>query len=602
MRVLLIIVYSMLVLSLASAQNTRIIDGTETSDYPSVGIVGNEEYGFCTGTLIGPNKVLTAAHCVLGDDPEELIFTVGGQDWPVSEAYVHPGYDVFNFGTDAADDLAVLILESNVDNVTPSPLMMDKPKKKQELILVGFGNSGTGSNEGGNENSDFGTKRVGFTPIEKVGKTLLHWTFDAGEGSTAHGDSGGAAFINMNDTLYLAGVTSGGNPDPTLFGGEAYDTRVDAYLDWIANPFSIYTAIYQIKYKYQNIDDEDSKKGNAIGYLIVDDLNDVIVATYYIDTYDPVIWSYYWQENSYFWGYFGKKNLYLASSSWYLNWETDVAYWNTFIGSPKKDVLAGYPIPSSLKGQAVDNNSGGSLFDSKYTAKLDKKLTAELAPNQAWDDILPILQQRLADKYDAPIAEFDRTAGPKPQGAVPPKATTTKEAVSIASSNSSNSTRIRVHKISGTEYKYGSGIELKNKVLGYFIYQGSTDSGVLLFVIKGKGYIDAYSADMYDEYDLFLNYVANDTQKDYHVVYAGNELDPDWIYLSGKTKEGTEARSFTGSWYYQDEAYWWPAFFKTKEDKKLTALAETQTLEQAIDHAISILEDKYDVEFDIDFE
>lgn len=85
--------------------DNRIVGGDDANpgDFPyqvSLRDVYATAFHFCGGAIIRPNWILTAAHCVDGDEPEEILVVVGthlisGSDryYNVSALVVHPGYD-----------------------------------------------------------------------------------------------------------------------------------------------------------------------------------------------------------------------------------------------------------------------------------------------------------------------------------------------------------------------------------------------------------------------------------------------------------------------------------------------------------------------------
>ena len=209
----------------------RIINGTQTSDYPAVGLIGDTSDHFCSGTLIASQYALTAAHCAEGVADTAGTFTVGGVTYRTEKVFVHSNYNGNAIGSDSANDIAIYKLSEPVVGIAPVPIFRGTPQVGQLLTLVGFGGGGTGNT---GSNGDFGIKRVGTTPIDQVTPKLIAWDFDNNtESNTAPGDSGGPAFVTVGGVKYVAGVTSGGDAANAGIGDHSFDTRVDAFAAWI---------------------------------------------------------------------------------------------------------------------------------------------------------------------------------------------------------------------------------------------------------------------------------------------------------------------------------------------------------------------------------
>lgn len=168
----------------------------------------------CSGTVVAPRVVLTAAHC-LAIPPAEIL--VEDRRVAVRAAEAHPGYDAATF----AHDVALLFVAEELP-VAPEPLPAtrdDGVAVGDALTFVGYGFTQAGA--GGS----YGERRARVAPVT----TMSEGKFSYGE-VTCYGDSGGPAFLDGSEGRVLVGVTSSGPSGCAFFG---LSSRTVASLDWI---------------------------------------------------------------------------------------------------------------------------------------------------------------------------------------------------------------------------------------------------------------------------------------------------------------------------------------------------------------------------------
>ena len=178
---------------------------------------------FCTATLIAPDVVITAAHCV-APGSVEVVFGASTDATVARRAVVHQR-------PHPVHDIAVMRLSipapDSIDPVAYRDAPLPPDVVGGRLRIVGFGLTSTGGA------GELGVKHSGTTILE----TLDEHGFEFGPApsQTCRGDSGGPAFMVLDEVEVLIGVTSTGDARCESY---ARDTRVDPFAGEMIGPYA----------------------------------------------------------------------------------------------------------------------------------------------------------------------------------------------------------------------------------------------------------------------------------------------------------------------------------------------------------------------------
>lgn len=177
--------------------------------------------GTCSGTIIGPRAVLTAAHCLDGGVETVRVWPGVGPEFVATAFIMHPSFNTSTLQFDAG----VVLMGEDLPRPPASILTSRAGRPGETAIIAGFGRD---------EASVTTRLRAGSTTVSAANENRLETLYGLPASAICSGDSGGPIFLSEGGRWVVAGISSATTESSCNTGTNYYQSVVrDSVRDFI---------------------------------------------------------------------------------------------------------------------------------------------------------------------------------------------------------------------------------------------------------------------------------------------------------------------------------------------------------------------------------
>lgn len=177
--------------------------------------------GTCSGTIIGPRAVLTAAHCLDGGVETVRVWLGVGPEFVAASFFTHPSFNTSTLQFDAG----IVLMREDLPRPPASILTSRTGRPGETAIIAGFGRD---------EASVTTQLRAGSTTVSAANENRLETLYALPASAICSGDSGGPIFLSEGGRWVVAGISSATTESSCNTGTNYYQSVVrDSVRDFI---------------------------------------------------------------------------------------------------------------------------------------------------------------------------------------------------------------------------------------------------------------------------------------------------------------------------------------------------------------------------------